>query len=276
MPTPTRALSRAFRSVQGPSRRRLLSLGLGAAGLLSLAAPAHADLPATVANVKRSVVAVGSFDPLASPRFAFRGTGFIVDDGQLLVTNAHVLPEISGDQKLAIQVGRVRLEADGQFDIRTLTLLALDRDHDLALLRISGAALPPLVLAASDSAREGQAIGLMGFPIGGVLGFSPVTHSGIVASITPIVLPPANARQLDAAAIARVRRGAFDILQLDAIAYPGNSGGPVFDADTGQVVGVVNMVFVKGSRESALSNPTGITYAIPVRWVHALLASQQR
>lgn len=253
-------------------RRRLLELAL--AGLAAMAGPSavRADLPASVALVKRSVVAVGTFDPVASPRFAFRGTGFVVDDGQLLVTNAHVLPEISGDQKLAIQVGRVRVESDGQFDIRTLTLLALDRDHDLALLRFSGAPLPPLVLGEPDSVREGQAIGLMGFPIGGVLGFSPVTHRGIVASITPIVLPPATARQLDAAAVARMRRGAFDILQLDATAYPGNSGGPVFDADTAQVHGVVNMVFVKGSRESALTNPTGITYAIPVRWVHALLA----
>ncbi|MDT7835688.1 S1 family peptidase [Aquabacterium sp. OR-4] len=258
------------------SRRLLLSLGPAALlALLSLSAPARADLPATTAVIKRSVVAVGAYDPLANPRFSFRGTGFVVDDGQLLITNAHVLPELTGDQKLAIQVGRVRLESGGQFDVRTLTLLAIDREHDLALLRFSGAPLPAVVLAETEAVREGQAIGLMGFPIGGVLGFSPVTHRGIVASITPIVLPPANARQLDAAAVARVRRGAFDILQLDATAYPGNSGGPVFDADTGQVHGVVNMVFVKGSRESALTNPTGITYAIPVRWVHALLAAKR-
>jgi S1-C subfamily serine protease len=257
------------------SRRHILDFALAGLAAAMLPWAARADLPESVAVVKRSVVAVGTYDPVASPRFAFRGTGFVVESGQLLVTNAHVLPEISGDQKLAIQVGRVRLESDGQFDIRTLTLLALDRDHDLALLRLSGAPLPALVLGEPDSVREGQAIGLMGFPIGGVLGFSPVTHRGIVASITPIVLPPANARQLDAAAVARVRRGAFDILQLDATAYPGNSGGPVFDAETAQVHGVVNMVFVKGNRESALTNPTGITYAIPVRWVHALLSSKR-
>lgn len=256
-------------------RRRILSLLASSLCLGSLAMPAaQAGLPETVAAVKPSVVAVGTWDPVASPRFTFRGTGFVVGDGQTLVTNAHVLPEVIADQKLAIQVGRVRLEADGQFDIRMLTVLHVDRDHDLALLRFTGHPLPPLSLAPADSAREGQAIALMGFPIGGVLGFSPVTHKGIVASITPIVLPPANARQLDAAAVARVRRGAFDILQLDAIAYPGNSGGPLFDAETGQVIGVVNMVFVKGSRESALSNPTGITYAIPVRWVHALLSAR--
>lgn len=257
-------------------RRTILRLGATAlAAPLGLPGPVHADLPATVAGIKPSVVAVGTYDALASPRFGFRGTGFVVGDGQTLITNAHVLPELSGDQKLAIQVGRVRLEGGGQFDIRNLTLLALDREHDLALLRFSGAPLPGVVLAEADSVREGQAIALMGFPIGGVLGFSPVTHRGIVASITPIVLPPANARQLDAATVARVRRGAFDILQLDATAYPGNSGGPVFDADSGQVLGVVNMVFVKGSRESALTHPTGITYAIPVRWVHALMAGKR-
>jgi S1-C subfamily serine protease len=45
----------------------------------------------------------------------------------------------------------------------------------------------------------------------------------------------------------------------------------VLDARTGEVVGVVNMVLVRGTRESALSNPTGISYAIPVAFVRQLL-----
>jgi serine protease Do len=45
---------------------------------------------------------------------------------------------------------------------------------------------------------------------------------------------------------------------------------------TGQVVGVINMVLVKNTRESALSQPSGITYAIPVRFVDALLNRQRR
>ena len=111
----------------------------------------------------------------------------------------------------------------------------------------------------------------IGFPIGGLLGFSPVTHRATVSSITPIALPTPTARQLDAAAVARLRQGSFDILQLDGTAYPGNSGGPLFDIDTGQVVGVINMVLAKTSKESLLSNPSGITYAIPVRYVRELL-----
>ncbi|MFO1267884.1 MAG: trypsin-like peptidase domain-containing protein [Rubrivivax sp.] len=65
--------------------------------------------------------------------------------------------------------------------------------------------------------------------------------------------------------------GNTEVLQLDATAYPGNSGGPVLDAETGAVVAVVNMVAVRGSRETALSAPTGITYAIPVRSLRALI-----
>jgi S1-C subfamily serine protease len=66
-------------------------------------------------------------------------------------------------------------------------------------------------------------------------------------------------------------RNPFDVYQLDAIAYPGNSGSAVYRASTGEVIGVMNSVFVKESRESLLSAPSGIAYAIPVRHLRALL-----
>jgi hypothetical protein len=44
--------------------------------------PARAGLPEVVAAAKPGVVAVGLYDPLASPRFAFRGSGFVVGDGR--------------------------------------------------------------------------------------------------------------------------------------------------------------------------------------------------
>jgi len=68
-----------------------------------------------------------------------------------------------------------------------------------------------------------------------------------------------------------LRAARFDIYQLDGTAYPGNSGGPLLDSDSGQVLGIVNMVLVKNSRESLLSSPSGISYAIPVRYLRALL-----
>jgi serine protease Do len=87
-------------------------------------------------------------------------------------------------------------------------------------------------------------------------------------------LPAPTAQSLDPRAIARLRDGNFEVFQLDATAYPGNSGGPLLDAANGQVLGIVNMVLVRGSRETALSNPTGITYAIPVRHLHELIAGR--
>lgn len=258
-----------------PPRRRAVLAALAALALTAALPPAQAGLPEVVAAAKPAVVAVGLYDPLASPRFTFRGTGFAVGDGRLLATNAHVLPEDPlQEPKLALQMRGERTagSADAPLVLRRLKLLRTDRTHDLALLQIEGDPLPALPLAADDAAREGQAAAFIGFPIGGLLGFSPVTHRATVSSITPIALPPPNASRLDAAAVNRLRQGLFDIYQLDGTAYPGNSGGPLLDADSGQVLGVVNMVMVKSSRESLLSNPSGISYAIPVRFLRALIA----
>jgi S1-C subfamily serine protease len=237
--------------------------------------PLLAGLPEVVAASKPSVMAVGLYSALASPRFNFRGTGFVVGNGQLLATNAHVLPDDPvALEQLALQLpGNRRAGQDAPMEVRPLTLVAVDRLHDVALLRFAGAPLPALVLAEAP-AREGQAVAFIGFPVAGLLGFSPVTHRAIVSSVTPIALPPPNAARLDAAAIARLRQPGFDIYQLDGTAYPGNSGGPLLDAESGQVLGLLNMVLVKTSRENLLSQPSGISYAIPVAHLRALLARQ--
>jgi serine protease Do len=154
---------------------------------------------------------------------------------------------------------------------RGATLLGRDREHDLALLRIDGPPLPALPLADEPRTREGAAVAIIGFPIGGALGFTPVTHRGIVSSITAIALPAPGAQSLNSQAINRLRQGSFDIYQLDATAYPGNSGGPVLELESGKVIAVINMVLVKGSKETAISHPSGISYAIPVRFVNDLL-----
>ena len=250
--------------MKGPSRRALLL------STAAFALPAQADLAATIASAKPSVLPVGTFSATDSPRFGFRGTGFVVGDGTLVATNFHVLPpgaEFETGPVMTVMVSRVA----GSDQLRRARVVATDRPRDLALLKIDGAPLPPLTLAEAGPAREGQSIALMGFPIGGTLGFAAVTHRGIIASITTAALPAATAQTLDPRALVRLREGNFEIYQLDATAYPGNSGGPVFDADTGQVVAIVNMVLVKAGRESALSSPTGISYAIPVRHLQELI-----
>ncbi len=241
-----------------------------AAVLLAAALPARADLPAVIAAAKPSVLPVGTFSATDSPRFGFRGTGFVVGDGTLLITNFHVLPAgADTDGGPVMMVMASRSGETGQ--LRRARVVATERTRDLALLRFEGAPLPALVLDEPGRAREGQSIALMGFPIGSTLGFATVTHRGIIASITTAALPAQSAQQLDPRALIRLREGNFELYQLDATAYPGNSGGPVLDADSGRVVAVVNMVLIKAGRESALSQPTGISYAIPVRHVHDLL-----
>jgi S1-C subfamily serine protease len=235
-------------------------------------APARAGLEDLIVTAKPSVVAVGVFNPTSSPRFAFRGSGFVVGTGNLIVTNHHVLPEVipSGGNEGSLAIVLPRPGGSDGTGGRVAKVLAVDTEHDLALLQIEGAPLPALELA-EGGAREGTAVAIIGFPIGGALGFSPVTHRGIVASVTGIALPAPTSQSLSNRAINRLRQGSFDIYQLDATAYPGNSGGPVLDIQSGKVIAVINMVLVKGSRESAISYPTGISYAIPARFVSELL-----
>jgi serine protease Do len=256
-----------------PPRRRLLGATLALA-LAPMGALARADLPGLIASARPSVLPVGTFSPTDSPRFGFRGTGFVVGDGTLVATNFHVLPpgadtaEPGSGPQLMVLTGRSGDMASG----RRARVVGADRVRDLTLLRIDGPALPALPLAEPGNAREGAEVALMGYPIGGTLGFAMVTHRGIVASITTAALPAPTASNLDPRALLRLREGNFELLQLDATAYPGNSGGPVFDTATGRVIGLVNMVLVKAGRESALSAPTGISYAVPVAALRALMA----
>jgi len=261
--------------------RALRRWSIPAVGLLLWACTAvQADVPETISRVKPSVVIVGTFNATSSPRFSLRGSGFVVGDGNLAITNAHVIPDgaqVEVDSKLVVQVRVETKGSAGQSELlmRQASVIEVDKLHDLALLQFDGAPVPKLTLRDSDTVREGQSIAFTGFPIGGALGFSAVTHRGIVSSITPIALPSASAQQLNARNIASLRSGSFNIFQLDATAYPGNSGGPMFDAETGEVLGVINMVFVKGTKESALTNPTGISYAIPSKYVFQLLHRQK-
>ncbi len=244
-------------------------------GVLSPCIAANAqDLMSSIAKVKPAIVIVGTFKATNSPRFTLRGTGFVVGDGNFAVTNAHVIPEGQEKDPEAKIVIQVRT-AQNELQARVATILEIDKVHDLALMRFDGPAMPMLSIRDSDTVREGQAIAFMGFPIGGVLGFSPVTHRGMISSITAIALPSSNSAQLNARTVSSLRSGGFNIFQLDATAYPGNSGGPMFDAETGEVLGVINMVFVKGTKEAALTHPSGISYAIPSKYLIDLLARQK-
>lgn len=234
-----------------------------------VAPPARADFPDTVASVKRSIVAIGTLSPTRNPRFRFLGTGFVAGNGNQVVTNAHVvgMPDLGDDEKLVMA-----LSGAGRVMARPITKESIDLDHDLAVLRFDGPPMPALRLGDSSTVRDGQDVAVTGFPLGGSIGIVPVTHKGIVSAITPIGQPVSTAKQLDGAAVRRLAAGGYSVIQLDLISYPGNSGSPMFDATSGEVLGVLSMVFIKGGKESAVTSPSGISYAIPAAFVKTLLA----
>lgn len=232
--------------------------------------PGRADLPDTLLRVKPAIVAIGTHEPTRTPPRMFSGTGFVVGDGLTVVTNGHVLPPALDESKVE-QLIVVAGTAERP-EVRVARTVARDSEHDIAVLRIEGSPLPALTLADSDKLREGASVAFTGFPLGMVLGFRAATHRGIVAAITPYVVPSVQRRQLDAKSVKRMAKPFF-VFQLDVIAYPGNSGSPMYDPETGLVYGMLNSVFVKESKENLLKQPSGITYVIPGNHVRNLLAT---
>ena len=232
---------------------------------------AQPSAPETVERIKPSIVAVGSFERLRSPQFSFAGTGFVVGDGLKVATNEHVVAKItSGEKKMGALVIAIP-QSGGSAQIRPARRLAADPTSDLALLGIDGPALPALRLTDAAQVREGETYFFTGFPIGAVLGLYPATHRATIAAVSPIAIPAPRADKLDARSVRRITGGVYSVFQLDAVAYPGNSGSPVYHPESGTVIGIVNSVFVKGTRESAITQPSGITYAIPAARLLKLL-----
>ncbi|MEJ5363673.1 MAG: serine protease [Desulfosoma sp.] len=225
---------------------------------------AFGGLADTAGMVGRSIVAVGTFQAMRRPPSVFLGTGFAVADGRHILTNAHVLPEkldTAHREALVAFVGR-----GSEVKARELEEVLRDDEHDMVLLRFRGEPLPPLRLDP-EPAREGQDIAFTGFPIGMVLGLYPVTHRGIISAVGPMAIPVKSGQALTSDLVQRLK-AAFDVYQLDATAYPGNSGSPLFHPDTGRVLGIVNKVLLTHGKEKALEAPSGITFAVPI--VHAV------
>ena len=234
------------------------------------------SLPALIEKVTPSVVGVGTAYPARMPTSGrpprrLLASGFVTVAGEqsVIVTNAHAIPtdlDVDRGERIAVFSGSGR-----QAKQRFAHLLLSDGSHDLAVLAYEGDRLPPMRLAAaSPLARAGERVAFTGFPIGSALGLYPSTHEGIISSIPPIARAADRGRELSSIQLTRLR-DPFEVYQLDAIAYPGNSGSAVYRVSTGEVIGVMNSVFVKESRESLLSNPSAIAYVIPIGHLHVLL-----
>lgn len=238
--------------------------------IVAWASAARADVADAVMAIKPAVVGVGTWRPTGAPQGNLEGTGFAVGNGLYVVTCAHVVAkplDYAHNESWAIFY-----RENGQPRYRIAQLAGVDRAHDLAVLKIPGPPLPTLALGDSKEAREGWTFYFTGYPIGAILGLYPATARAGLSAIVPIFTPMLKSAELTARAIQQAANP-YPVFQLDAIAYPGNSGSPLWFPEDGKVYGVVNAVYVKGSKEAALSRPSGISYAIPSEYVVKLLKS---
>ena len=228
-----------------------------------------AGLPGTIARVKPSIVGVGTFMAIREQQHKLTGTGFLVAGGRYAVTNSHVVPRDLDDGRRET-VAVYFPVAGNQAKMFKAKVVKRDTAHDLCLLRFDGPGGRSMRLGNTGDVREGELYAFTGFPILNALGLHPVTHQGIVSAISPIVIPVSSSKHLKRDVLNKLSKP-FDVFQLDATAYPGNSGSPLYEIDTGRVVGVINSVYVKKTKEMAITSPSGISYAIPVGFVRDML-----
>lgn len=167
------------------------------------------------------------------------GSGLIVGDDGVVVTNAHV---IRGADEIRIVLGDGR-----EFDA---TLSLADEHSDLAILRVetNGVKLPSARLRPSEELEVGDLV----LAIGNPFGVGQTVTSGIVS------------------ALARSSLNISDynfFIQTDAAVNPGNSGGPLVAMDGG-VVGINTAIY------SESGGSLGIGFAIPSEMVQTVIAAE--
>ncbi len=164
------------------------------------------------------------------------GTGFVINESGLLVTNKHV---VEGYSSVSVEMA-TGSEYRGSVTETHPTL-------DLAYIKVNSTqTFTPIAVGDSDEVRVGAEVIAIGFPLGSALGDEPTVSRGIISA---------------------KRDGR---LQTDASLNPGNSGGPLLDM-FGQAVGVV----VSRVVETDSGRPiTGIGFAIPINEVRAERGAQ--
>lgn len=174
------------------------------------------------------------------------GSGFLVDHHGDILTNYHL---IDG----ADRSGGVTVEFEGGAT-RPAAVVAVDPDDDLAVLRVDTAHLgpiAPLALGDSTSVRVGDPA----LAIGNPFGLDRTLTSGIVSALTH-QLHGADGRTIN------------NVIQTDLPLAPGNSGGPLLDAQ-GRVIGVNSQIATAGGADGSAQR---VAFAIPVDTADSVLA----
>ncbi len=167
------------------------------------------------------------------------GSGFIIDEDGLIITNNHVVE--NADEIVVILDDGTELDAE---------IVGRDSRTDIAVLKVeSDDPLPAVEFADSDVVKVGQWVMAVGNPFG----LGGTVTAGIISAIDRNI----NAGPYDA------------FIQTDAAINQGNSGGPLFDMD-GKVIGVNSMIF------SRTGGNVGIGFSIPANQVQRVAADLQK
>lgn len=176
-------------------------------------------------------------NPLAKERSS--GSGVILDPQGYIVTNAHV---VAGAKRLQVVLALNETQYVGQSVLKPrgkivgARIVGVDRETDLAVVKIDQTGLPFLRLGDSEKVQKGQIVMAFGSP----LGLENSVTMGVVSSV---------ARQLESG-------DPMIYIQTDAPINPGNSGGPLV-ATSGEVVGINTLIF------SQSGGNEGIGFAAP-------------
>jgi serine protease Do len=161
------------------------------------------------------------------------GSGVILSEDGLILTNNHV---IHNALKIEVKLHSSSTGGRRPDSIMLAKLIGVDREADLAVIKIDRTGLPKLALGDSNKLHQGQVVMAFGNP----LGLEGSVTMGIVSS---------TARQLKL-------DDPLTYVQTDAPINPGNSGGPLVDAE-GLVVGINTFIYTQSGGSE------GIGFAVP-------------
>jgi putative serine protease PepD len=178
-----------------------------------------------------------------TPEGQATGSGFVVSKDGLIVTNDHV---VEGASQVQVKIGT-------SDSAQPATVVGADPSRDLALLKVDASNLPTLSLGDSSSVSVGDPT----YAIGNPFGLDHTLTTGIVSALQRSLQAPDGAKISGA-------------IQTDAALNPGNSGGPLLDAD-GKVIGV-NSQIQTGSTNGAEGGNVGIGFAIPANTVKSFIS----
>src|SRR5450830_1809745 len=190
------------------------------------------------AAVEASVVAI----EVTTTSGSAQGSGVILDKDGNIITNNHVVEGAKGDVTVTLTDGRVF----------KATVVGTDTTTDLAVIKLKSAPtdLSPAALGDSSSIVVGQAVMAVGNP----LGLANTVTTGIVSAVDRPVSTSTTGSSADAVVT--------NAIQVDAAVNPGNSGGPLFDAQ-GRVIGITSSIATLSSSSGSI----GLGFAIPVNLV---------